>query len=210
MKERGIPPSEVRTDGTDRYTVPAIFDPSTNTTISDSTRILRYLDEAYPDTPKLCSPDDPTDEFIKPAFEPGWNILGPKMYSTWALLVPTIVAHLDGESALKYEKNFQNAFKTTVEEFLANKEKQEECWKQTVEAFEGVESWFAEAEARYGKGNWITGKGPKLPDLVLATAVNWTVLFGGEDNELWKKIAQLNNGRWAAMWQRIKPYATLH
>jgi glutathione S-transferase len=33
------------------YTLPVIYDPNTNTAVSDSYNIAKYLDEHYPDTP---------------------------------------------------------------------------------------------------------------------------------------------------------------
>ena len=210
MKERGIPPSEVLPDGRERYTVPALFDSTTNTTISDSNRILKYLDETYTDTHQLCTLDDTADEFIKPAFEPGWSLLGPRAYSTWGLLVPTIVAHLDAESAAKYESNFQHMFNMSVEQFLLDTEKQEELWKQTQDSYDSIQCWFVQAEERYGRGKWILGDEIKLPDLTVATSLTWVALFGGEHNEYWKRIAKLNRGRWGNMLERLKPYLTVY
>lgn len=40
-------------DGSPKYTVPAIYDPSTKTTVAESITIARYLDETYPDTPRV-------------------------------------------------------------------------------------------------------------------------------------------------------------
>ena len=40
-------------DGSPMYTLPAIHDPSTGTSVADSTAIARYLDATYPDTPRV-------------------------------------------------------------------------------------------------------------------------------------------------------------
>ncbi|PSR72266.1 hypothetical protein PHLCEN_2v11858 [Hermanssonia centrifuga] len=48
----GAPPTSTK-HGRPRYTLPVIYDPSTNSVISDSVDIAKYLDETYPDTPKL-------------------------------------------------------------------------------------------------------------------------------------------------------------
>ncbi|GAW07249.1 AChain Crystal Structure Of Glutathione Transferase Gstfua3 From Phanerochaete Chrysosporium [Lentinula edodes] len=53
----GAAPTDVKADGiTPDYTLPVIYDPSTDKTISDSFAIALYLDTAYPDTPKLFPP----------------------------------------------------------------------------------------------------------------------------------------------------------
>ncbi|TEB30585.1 hypothetical protein FA13DRAFT_1792180 [Coprinellus micaceus] len=112
-----------------------------------------------------------------------WSLLGHKAYSTWGLLVPTIVAHLDAESAAKYESNFQRMFNMSVDKFLLDTEKQEELWKQTQESYESIQSWFVQAEERYGGGKWILGDNIKFSDLTVATSLTWVALFGREDNK---------------------------
>ncbi|KAF9264413.1 hypothetical protein L218DRAFT_900681, partial [Marasmius fiardii PR-910] len=52
-KSVGAPPTATRPDGSPKYTVPFIHDSTTGKSVSDSLLISVYLDEAYPDTPKL-------------------------------------------------------------------------------------------------------------------------------------------------------------
>ena len=49
----GIPAASTKPDGSPYYALPVIQDPSTQRIISDSWAIVKYLDEAYPDTPTL-------------------------------------------------------------------------------------------------------------------------------------------------------------
>lgn len=57
LKAIGAKPTGKRPDGSDLYTVPTLHDSSTNRVVSESLAIAEYLDEAYPDTPKLVPPE---------------------------------------------------------------------------------------------------------------------------------------------------------
>ncbi|KAF8878319.1 hypothetical protein BD779DRAFT_1554828 [Infundibulicybe gibba] len=52
-KKIGAPPTSTKATGEPHYTLPVIFDPKTKRAISDSAAIAEYLDEQYPETPKL-------------------------------------------------------------------------------------------------------------------------------------------------------------
>ena len=52
MKELGILPS---TSSLIPYTVPTIYDPNTRRIVTESFAIAKYLEEAYPDTPRLIT-----------------------------------------------------------------------------------------------------------------------------------------------------------
>jgi hypothetical protein len=52
-KKIGAEPTMIRKDGRPYYSLPVIQDPKTGAVISDSARIAEYLDETYPDTPKV-------------------------------------------------------------------------------------------------------------------------------------------------------------
>ena len=49
----GVPPTGAKLDGTPYYTLPTIYNPNTDTAVTDALLISQYLDRAYPDTPVL-------------------------------------------------------------------------------------------------------------------------------------------------------------
>jgi len=49
----GAKPTTTKSDGSPKYTLPVIYDPSTKLVISDSIVIAKYLEKQYPDTTKL-------------------------------------------------------------------------------------------------------------------------------------------------------------
>lgn len=212
MKELGVPHTEIRPDGTARYTVPAIHDLSTNTILADSHKIIEYLDRAYPDTPQLAAADDEaTDDFIKPAFEPNWGLPLSLINSQWCLRIPEILGGLEEESARRYRGNFEREVGTSLQDFLEDKEQHESLWREAREGFRKVDAWLKEDETRRGsEGPWIQGKDIKLPDVALISAVTWAVVSGGEDNEVWKRVTGWDGGRWVRLWEQIKPYSVVH
>ncbi|KAF5340702.1 hypothetical protein D9611_007418 [Ephemerocybe angulata] len=204
LKELDIPPSEVATDGSARYTIPAIYDASTNAKISDSTKILKYLDEAYPETPQLGAIPGLPAGVLLAAFEQGFqNALRP----VWALIAPTVIAHLDGESADKYRKTFETKVKFSVEAFLENAQLQAGLWAKGEEALGDVGAWFRNSS---GHGPWVMGAKITLPDIILGSGIAWFVAAVGEDSEQWKRLAQWDEGRWAVLWGQIKPYSQVY
>jgi glutathione S-transferase len=53
LKEIGATPTDKRPTGEDRYTLPTIRNPATGEVISDSAKIIAYLEEKYPERPLI-------------------------------------------------------------------------------------------------------------------------------------------------------------
>jgi glutathione S-transferase len=53
MKDIGASPTGKRPTGEDRYTLPTIRNPNTGEVISDSPKIMAYLEEKYPERPLI-------------------------------------------------------------------------------------------------------------------------------------------------------------
>ncbi|KAJ2929445.1 hypothetical protein H1R20_g7649, partial [Candolleomyces eurysporus] len=207
LRELDIPPSEIEPDGTPAYTVPAIYDSSTNARISDSLKIIKYLDETYPDTPKLLSPGT---EVLTEAFT--WAV-GQNMRFIWPFTVVKIIASIDEKSSLKFQGVFESKAKMNIEEFKQNTVMMDKLWKDMEEGYSTINDWrkaASKSPENQPVGPWITGKDIKLPDIVLAANLAWPVAVFGEDSEEWKKIGGWNDGRWKEYWGLIKQYATVH
>ncbi|KAJ3504021.1 hypothetical protein NMY22_g18056 [Coprinellus aureogranulatus] len=193
--------------------VPAIYDPSTNTTISDSYRILKYLDETYPDTPQLCShPNALTDDLIKPAFEPDWFLpISLMFHGIWGLVAPNIVNLASDEaSGEKYRQKFLLRTGMTVDS-VQDPDKKRELLEKGRQNFTEVNAALDEIRKKYGgEGPWLLGKDIKLPDLAIAGSLAWIASIMGEDSDLWKDIREWDDGKWAHFWDSMKPYHKLY
>jgi glutathione S-transferase len=217
LKERNVSPSKVvpESDGfSSFYSVPAIHDPSTNTVVEDSHKIIKYLDETYPDTPRLTThpatlTDD--DDLVKPAFEPNWHLpLSLMFHGIWGLAVPSVVAHsMDEAGAVKYREKFE--LKTGVRfESVLGEDKKQELLEKGRQNFSEVDAQLRKIREKYGgDGPWMFGKDAKLPDLAIAGSLAWLVSIKGEESDLWKEVRTWDEGRWAKIWDEIKPYYKL-
>lgn len=199
-------------DGTPFYTIPAIHDPSTGVTISDSHKIIEYLDETYPDTPNIStSPYPLDDDLLKQAFGQMWLLpLTLMLKGTWGLVIPTIVAKTDEASGFKFKERFEAKSGMTFESTL-DESKRPELLDVARANFGEVDAQLEEIRKKYGgEGPWMLGKEAKLPDLVVAGSLAWVVSIMGEDSELWKDIMKWDEGRWAERWDNIKPFYRLY
>lgn len=212
LGECGFPPSETRPDGTPRYTVPSIFDSTTNRRLSGSHAILKYLDEAYPNTPQLCTlPSKDSSNMVASAFASDWSIPEATIDPTWGLLAPTIITKgLDRESAAKYTANFEAFVSSPLEEFMGHRERRETFRVLSQEAFSAADSWLVNA-CEGQTGPWILGDHITLPDIVMCSCLAWILSAVGEDGEEWKWVTQeWDGGRWGARWENIKSYSQLY
>lgn len=203
FKELGLPPSEIRADGTPRYTVPAIYDASTDTKISDSLKIIEYLEQTYPNTPRILVPGT---DVLNAAFD--WG-LRQAMSPLMPLIAPNVIRNLAQASSEMYRQRMEVITGTSVEALKDDKEMQEKLWATAEEAFKVPASWFMASNGEEG-GPWIMGKDITIADVILAGTLAYIAIAVGEDSEEWKKIGNWNEGLWRALWERARPYLRIH
>ncbi|RXW24104.1 hypothetical protein EST38_g1785 [Candolleomyces aberdarensis] len=204
-KELGIPPSEIKPDGKPFYSVPAIYDPSTNTRISDSLKIIEYLDKTYPDTPQIIIPGT---SILNASFS--WAI-GKSVFTLFPLVASYIISHTPPEASSIFRKRFEGRVKVTLEEFENDKALPAKIWAEGEEAFTTASAWFKTSDGQDRLQPWIMGQDITFADLIVGAGLAWAVYgTGGEDGEGWKRIAGWDDGRWKAFWDKMKPYAIVY
>ena len=168
------------------YTLPVIHDPSTNTVISDSIDIARYLDATYPSTTQL--------------FPPGSNALLeafqiPNLRAClMPIAAPLICAHLNPTSQEYYRRTKEVSLGNRLEDLSPPGPQRDQHWKQLQDSLGAVDSWLS----KNGDGKkFVMGDTISYADL---TIVGWVLamklVFGSESRE-WKEIASWHNCRWA-------------
>lgn len=210
MAELGMPPIQTLEDGTPYYAIPAIHDSSTNAKVSDSYEIIKYLDETYPNTPKVLVEDETGSNFLQPALRKDWDLAEELLQRTAVLLAGIAFAHMPEVSREKYRGRYETRFKINVEEYMKDEQAYEAYWKEAQETYSKAAAWIAEAE-KVSNSPWIVGKTPTWPDIVIAA--NTVCLFisaVGEDGKEWKRVSQWDGGRWGRFWNGIKPFTTVH
>jgi glutathione S-transferase len=173
-------------------TLPVIMDPNTNRFISDSFAIAQYLDEQYPDTPKVLPYGTAalihvfhtaSLNAVRGAFKL-WMVKGAEM--------------LNPESKEYYIRTRAERFGVPWEQ-LAPLEKREEQWNELRVSCDTVDGWYSKST-----GQFILGDTPCFADFELAARFKW-IEYCFEKQE-WEEVKSWNGGRWGKLVEAIEKY----
>ncbi|KAI0675750.1 hypothetical protein C8Q78DRAFT_964604 [Trametes maxima] len=199
-KKIGALPTGKKPDSTPLYTLPAIYDPNTQTGLAESSVIARYLDRTYPDTPAVIPPE--TDA-LHAAFE---HAFGAVLY---AHLSPIMAAHTVANLHPLSEGFFRPAREAVfgkLEEMAPPGPKREEHWNGIREGMGTVAQWL-DAEGT-GKAFFL-GDRIAFADVTVASWLLWIRVLLGEDSKEWGNIARWDEGRWAKFMHFFRPFETV-
>lgn len=179
------------------YTVPSILD--NGTPVADSYAIAEYLDNMYPDTPKIIPSGT---EALQAAF---CSYLDKVIDPIWSFLLPALPSILNPGATFDY-------FHRTRLELFRGKQAQDfapkgeeariEAWERVEAAFDLLDGWLNESSGPYFMGETVT-----FADFAF---LGYLYMFRdvlGETSAEWKIILQLNNGRWAAYVKSSEQYS---
>ena len=183
-QKHGIPATEKKPDGSPHPTLPLIHDASTGRFISDSLLIAKYLDDTYPDTPKLFPPG--TDSLIRAYNAAYTSTISPvyifTFFQTYRVMNTRSLDH--------FEKKIKVAFGDTKEPQGDERRVQ---WAKVEQAFGVVASWL-------GKGDdFVMGSTVSYADIITGGWLVWIRNIFGEDSAEWKQVASWQDGRWAKL-----------
>ncbi|KAJ8090061.1 hypothetical protein PM082_018641 [Marasmius tenuissimus] len=172
-KSIGAAPTTTSADGSPKYTIPFIHDDDNDQVISDSLAIAKYLDEAYPDTPKL---------FAEGSEKAQGDLINALMVSMRTLL-PIVTPKLQALASEEMKEARKRRGQVYGSGDPLTKEQETEAWNKSKQAFEKV---VADGNAR---DDYV------YANLVLA-ALAWTAGIAlGEDSEEWREMRSWGNGR---------------
>ncbi|KAF6745018.1 hypothetical protein DFP72DRAFT_993189 [Ephemerocybe angulata] len=213
--ELGIPANEfdLKADGCPKWTIPSLQDSTTKESLSDSLRIIDYLDRTYPETAQMLTPETVAGAL---AFE--------------AVLKANVSKHIFGAVGVKLAETalgdgerigfrgfVEGALGMTLEKWNSDPKNGEEAMKALKEGFESLESLIfkkadlvAEARGLGRQGPFIGGEKLSYLDAALGGAFSWMESVFGEDSTEWKQVTEWNNGRWGRLYKNIKPYTVVH
>ncbi|KAI3611314.1 hypothetical protein WG66_002098 [Moniliophthora roreri] len=166
----------IRRDGTPLYTLPIIHDPNTGKTISDSPQIAEYLEETYPDTPRLFP------LAFYDAFEDH------RLHNQLRFVMPKTLIILNPPSYEFFKETREKRFRSiTMDDFYPKGQEKEELWKDNWAV---IDSWLKKNPT----GDFVFGETITWADFVLAEWVIWYRILFGVDSEEWKDIASWHDG----------------
>ncbi|KAL0569596.1 hypothetical protein V5O48_012369 [Marasmius crinis-equi] len=199
-KRIGAAPSTYKRDGTPYYTLPVIHDPSTGKTISDSPLIAEYLEQTYPDTPRL--------------FPPGTRSLQAAFYDAFedhhlnhiALFVVPKTALILNPRSFEFfkEDRSKRLGSVAMEDLYPKGEKKTELWQKWKDQWGAVDKWMKDSETVLVMEDTIT-----FADFVVAGWVMWCRCLWGPESEEWKEIAGWHGGRWGRLLDRLAKFETV-
>ncbi|KAJ2915892.1 hypothetical protein MD484_g4525, partial [Candolleomyces efflorescens] len=211
LKSHNIGPTKYHEDGSPYYSVPAILDIDDNTGVlkvamAESYDIAKYLDEAYPDTPRL-TPDDEGQVKVVKEFTDGFMgiIFLPSLYLTLckgvlAKLNPASHEHFSKARAKDIYPFYQ---KDRLEDITLSAEEEAELWTKTKGLFDALEERIKGTD---DKGQWFLGDKITFADLVIGAFLYWLRITLGEESEGWKHVSGWNGGRWVKFLDGLNAY----
>ncbi|KAH7913834.1 hypothetical protein BJ138DRAFT_1145100 [Hygrophoropsis aurantiaca] len=193
----GAIPTGVKPDGKPLYTLPIIQDPNTGKVIADSFAIAEYLDETYPNAPTLFPRGT---KALFAAFEAGIvNAIGPIVRLQLALS-----PLLNGPSEKYYRSTREALFGMKIEEMSPIGEKRDEDLAKFKASLASVDEWLAKSNGEYVMNDTVS-----YADAILNAWLIWIKLVHGADSEVWKNIANWNEGRWAKHLKAMEEFTAI-
>ncbi|PIL22626.1 hypothetical protein GSI_15317 [Ganoderma sinense ZZ0214-1] len=201
-KKIGAAPTDKAPDGTPQYTLPAIYDPNTKTTVSDSAVIARYLDKTYPDKPTLIPPEA---DALHAAFNEAFRAA--LMPDLLQIMLPATHAQLRAKSDKYFRATRETRFGAKLEEFApVGSEKRERHWKGIEQALDTFAQWLSAGgqEKLFFLGDRIS-----YADMTVAGFLVWIKIVLGEDSKEWQDVLKWNDGRWARFMDAFTKYSAV-
>ncbi|RDB26481.1 Glutathione S-transferase-like protein ustS [Hypsizygus marmoreus] len=195
-KKNGIPPTHDRS----LYTLPAIYDPTTGTTIAESSRIAEYLEATYPDTPKLFPGGT---HALQHAFIDAYDAT---LMAFYQFAIPAAFKIITPNSQDYFRATREAYFGKTLEDLLPTGQVRKEEWAKVKAAFDKVDGWVKKNKA---SSLYFYGTEPSFADFTVAAVLVWLKKIWGEDSPEWQDIMAWNEGRWGTLLKEVEKYETI-
>lgn len=197
-KKIGAPPTTkvLALDGSglmvDHYTLPVIHDAKTGKVIADSFAIAEYLDETYPDTPRLI-PHGMGAAIAMFNYYVNTEIL-PHLGS---LVLPTTQKRLNERSQKYFLDSREFWYQQKLEDLSPPGPKREELWSQVRKGLTTLAGFYKKNENEgSGQSVFFMGNTFTYADIVIGSFLCWPkdILF--EEDFDWQEIANADDGLW--------------
>ncbi|KAJ3929331.1 MAG: hypothetical protein NXY57DRAFT_1017295 [Lentinula lateritia] len=198
--------TDVKSDGTTpEYTLPVIYDPSTNKVISDSFNIAQYLNTTYPDTPQLIPPGT---RALQSGFTQYVNLRVKSILGQFVR--PVVFQRLPfGKSQQYFRRTREALYNVKIEEWAPQGEDRVREWKRLRRALiESLDGHYREAKEETG-GDFLCGVDPTFVDFALAGILQWSKHILAAESEEWNNILSWQEGKWANFMSRLERYAVV-
>ncbi|KAF9016800.1 hypothetical protein BDZ89DRAFT_395922 [Hymenopellis radicata] len=183
-----------RTGEPSTYTVPFIVDPSTGVAISESFAIAKYLDDTYPDTPRLIPEGTET---LQAAYSTAWDS---QTGACTRFVMPKTFDILNEANQIFFRESRERIFGKKIEVLLLHGEEAKELWAQYEFELGKIAKCYPE------KRCLGDGLSPSFVDFVAGGEIYWIGLLLGTDSEEWKALT----GWGGKLLEALQKYATIY
>ena len=208
-KRIGAKPTRVEMDGvTPKFTVPVLYDPSTQTVLSESFVIVDYLDKAYPDTRPIFRPDT---RGLCEAFRQGVddNVI----FKAYPLILSLTYRFVDERSLEDYKRTrivlVSTLLKATVPTSV---EEIDGMWKIVEAGLKLIAGWYDAGSNSGSNTDSVFMDGGEefgAPDIIMASRLIALKTILGENSERWARIRDIDGGRWGRLLSKFEKYNTI-
>ena len=201
----GAGPTSKKGDGSPLYTLPAIFDPNTQTALADSGKITRYLEATYPNAGPQLIPAEL--DVLTTAFEDAfWSTLG----SGYApIIIPAAFSVLCEGSKPYFRETRELRLGGRLEELAPlGSDARAQAWAKLKKATGKIASWY-EGSSKERKFVLGDDAGLTYADVVVAGFLTWFKVCLGEESEEWKQLAAWDGGRWGQLMAAFEKYSAV-
>ncbi|KAJ7492031.1 hypothetical protein FB451DRAFT_1021747 [Mycena latifolia] len=183
-----------------QYTLPVIHDPSTDTVVSDSIEIARYLDATYPDRPRLIPVGTAALHY---AFTDAHAAtLGP-LYA-YALPATLPILHPVGQDYFRRTREELVFGGRRLEDVMPTGEAHVAMWQKVKDGLGVVDGWIS----KNGESSrFVMGDEMCYADITVGGYLRWAKLVLGR--ELWEEIMGWHGGRWSNLMSALEKYETV-
>ncbi|KAH6912639.1 hypothetical protein BKA70DRAFT_1264440 [Coprinopsis sp. MPI-PUGE-AT-0042] len=196
--------------GAPNYSLPLIKDDSKGVAIGESFAIAKYLDDTYPDTPKLI-PNPENGGFEKQAALVR-EIEGGLFPALTLILRQTIDCGVLTPRGREYFAvarapllAFVGIKVNSVEEVQLSAEEREAQWGKVHEFFDAMSAKLGGE----GKHSWFLEDTISFADFALAGLILCQKELWGEGSKEWKDVMTWNGGKWAKFIEELKDYQAI-
>ncbi|KAL0961284.1 hypothetical protein HGRIS_006244 [Hohenbuehelia grisea] len=195
-KEVGASPTGIRRNGEPHYTLPVIHDHSTGRVVSDGYVIAKYLDEQYPDTPKLLHPG--TEALQTTFVHAHMGAVSPIFPLILGLIGPTF----EPRHADAFRRAREIEFGRKLEEVIpADAAARKAQWALAKDGYDTVDAWLQKSGGPFAMGDTISF----VDGTIASFLFTFKHLFGEESTE-WQDIKKWNDGRWGKFLSDLEKY----
>lgn len=186
----GAKPTTTKADGSPYYSLPLIHDDSIGAVVSESALIAQYLDNAYPDTPKLFPPGTAP---LQHAFI---DVHTRMISALMPFAIPKSNSILNRRSEEYFRRTREAIFGMKLEDLVPKGEERERQWAKVQADFARIDSWYQKGK---DDGPYLLGNNICFADLQYAAHALWMKKIWGEQSAEWSDVKTWNEGRLVAL-----------